>query len=35
MRVLNAVVVTVALGTFVDVLDLTLFQSVRVVSLKD
>ncbi len=35
MRLLNAVVVTAALGTFVDVLDLTLFQSVRVVSLKD
>lgn len=35
MRVLNAVVVTAALGTFVDVLDLTLFQSVRVASLKD
>src|SRR6266849_873144 len=35
MRLLNEVVVTVALGTFVDVLDLTLFQSVRVVSLKD
>lgn len=35
MRILNAVVVTAALGTFVDVLDLTLFQSVRVASLKD
>lgn len=35
MRLLNAVVVTAALGTFVDVLDLTLFQSVRVASLKD
>ena len=35
MRLLNAVVVASALGTFVDVLDLTLFQSVRVASLKD
>jgi MFS transporter, putative metabolite:H+ symporter len=35
MRILNAVVVAAALGTFVDVLDLTLFQSVRVASLKD
>jgi MFS transporter, putative metabolite:H+ symporter len=35
MRLLNAVVVTAALGTFVDVLDLTLFQSVRVASLRD
>src|SRR5258708_39688890 len=34
MRLLNPVVITAALGTFVDVLDLTLFQSVRVVSLK-
>jgi len=35
MRILNAVVVTAALGTFVEILDLTLFQSVRVASLKD
>lgn len=35
MRILNAVVVTAALGTLVDILDLTLFQSVRVASLKD
>jgi MFS family permease len=35
MRILNAVVITAALGTFVDVLDLTLFQSVRVASLSD
>src|SRR5258708_28696912 len=35
MRLLNAVVVTAALGTFVDVLDLTLFQSVRIASLTD
>lgn len=35
MRVLNAVVITAALGTFVDVVDLTLFQSVRVPSLRD
>lgn len=34
MRILNTVVVTAALGTFVDVLDLTLFQSVRVPSLR-
>lgn len=33
MRIFNAVVVTAALGTMVDVLDLTLFQSVRVASL--
>jgi MFS family permease len=32
-RIFNAVVVTAALGTFVDVLDFTLFQSVRVPSL--
>lgn len=34
MRVLNKVVIVAAVGTFVDVLDLTLFQSVRVPSLK-
>lgn len=33
MRILNAVVITAALGSFVDILDLTLFQSVRVASL--
>jgi putative MFS transporter len=35
MKILNAVVLTAALGTFVDILDLTLFQSVRIVSLRD
>lgn len=35
MRILNAVVITAALGTFVDVLDLTLFQVVRVPSLRE
>lgn len=35
MRIFNAVVITAALGTFVDILDLTLFQSVRVPSLRE
>lgn len=33
-RIFNAVVVTAALGTCVDILDLTMFQSVRVASLQ-
>jgi MFS family permease len=35
LRVLNRVVVVAAIGTFVDVLDLTLFQNVRVPSLTE
>jgi MFS transporter, putative metabolite:H+ symporter len=35
MRVLNPVVLVAAVGTFVDVLDLTLFQNVRVQSLAE
>lgn len=34
MRIFNTVVITAALGTFVDILDTTLFQSVRVPSLQ-